>query len=226
MSQDKQAQKPQVIPLPNGPYYYFTEFDLKPVKGITNSEGEELSNIPGVALCRCGGSESKPFCDGTHGKIHFNERRETDGHMDKRESFVGKEITIHKNRGICAHIGFCSSGLPSVFAPGKGRGIDPDAAPVDEIIDVINQCPSGSLSYSIDSVEYGDQDRDSMITVSSDGPYFLVGGIQVVGHEPHADQVSNEHCTLCRCGSSKNKPFCDGTHKEIGFRDDKNEYHQ
>ena len=93
---------------------------------------------------------------------------------------------------------------------------------MDEIIEVINKCPSGSLSYSIDGVEYRDQDRDPMITVSSDGPYYLVGGIEVVGHEPHGDEVSNEHCTLCRCGSSKNKPFCDGTHKDIGFKDEKN----
>ncbi len=64
------------------------------------------------------------------------------------------KITIHKNRGICAHVGYCTSGLPAVFAPGEGKGIDPDAASVDEIIEVINKCPSGSLSYSIDGVEY------------------------------------------------------------------------
>ena len=222
MSQSEKSQKPQIIPLPNGPYYYFTKFETKPVDGIINSKNETLYNIPGVALCRCGGSENKPFCDGTHGKIHFNERKETDGHLDKRENYVGEKITIHKNRGICAHVGYCTSGLPTVFAPGEGKGIDPDAASVDEIIEVINKCPSGSLSYSIDNVEYRDQDRDPMITVSSDGPYYLIGEIEVVGHEIHGDEVSIEHCTLCRCGSSKNKPFCDGTHRDIGFKDEKN----
>ena len=222
MSQSEKPQEPQIIPLQNGPYYYFTKFETKPVDGITNSKHETLYNISGVALCRCGGSENKPFCDGTHGNSHFNERKETDGHLDKRENYVGKKITIFKNRGICAHVGYCTSGLPAVFAPGEGKGIDPDAASVDEIIEVINKCPSGSLSYSIDGVEYRDQDRDPMITVSSDGPYYLVGGIEVVGHEPHGYEVSNEHCTLCRCGSSKNKPFCDGTHKDIGFKDEKN----
>lgn len=220
MSQSDKPQKPQIIPLPNGPYYYFFAFDTKPVEGITNSKNETLYNTPGVALCRCGGSEYKPFCDGTHGKIHFNERKETDGHLDKRENYVGEKITIHKNRGICAHLGYCSSGLPAVFASEKG--IDPDAASVEEIIEVVNKCPSGSLSYSIDGVEYRDQDREPMIIVSSDGPYYLVGGIEVVGHEPPGDEVSTEHCTLCRCGSSKNKPFCDGTHEDIGFKDEKN----
>ncbi|MEE8553538.1 MAG: (4Fe-4S)-binding protein, partial [Desulfobacterales bacterium] len=89
------------------------------------------------------------------------------------------KITIHKNRGICVHVGYCTSGLPAVFAPGEGKGIDPNAASVDEIIEVINKCPSGSLSYSIDGVEYRDQDKDPMITVSSDRPYYLVGGIEV-----------------------------------------------
>ena len=214
--------KPQLIPLPNGPYYYFTHFEPKRVEGITNSKDEALYNISGIALCRCGGSSNKPFCDGTHGSLHFNERKETEGHLDKRENYVGEKITIHKNRGICAHVGYCAKGLPAVFAPGKGKGIDPDAATPEEIIEVINTCPSGSLSYSVDGIEYRDQDREPMVTVSKDGPYFLVGGIEVVGHTPHGAEVSDEHCTLCRCGSSKNKPFCDGTHRDIGFEDEKN----
>ena len=91
MIQSEKPQEPQIIPLQNGPYYYFTKFETKSVDGITNSKHETLYNIPGVALCRCGGSENKPFCDGTHGKIHFNERKETDGHLDKRENYVGKK---------------------------------------------------------------------------------------------------------------------------------------
>lgn len=222
MSQSEKPQKPKIIPMPNGPYYYLTKFETKPVDGIVNSSNEKLSNTPGAALCRCGASENKPFCDGSHSKIHFSDRKETDGHLDKRESYVGKKITIHKNRAVCAHVSYCSLGLPAVFAPGKGKGIDPDAASVDEIIEVINKCPSGSLSYSIDDVEFRDQDRDPKITVSRDGPLCLEGGIEVVGHEPPGDEVSLEHCTLCRCGSSKNKPFCDGAHKDIGFKDEKN----
>ena len=222
MDESKKSQKPQIIPLPNGPYYYFTRFEPKRIDGITNSRGEGLSNIPGVALCRCGGSENKPFCDGTHGKRHFNDRKETDGHLDKRVDYVGEKITIHDNRGICSHVGFCTDSLPSVFKLGEEPWIDPNAADVEEIIETIKKCPSGALSYSIDEIEYRDQDREPMITVSENGPYFIAGDIEVVGHEPRAEEVSTEHCTLCRCGSSKNKPFCDGTHWHIGFKDEKN----
>jgi len=90
---------------------------------------------------------------------------------------------------------------------------------VEEIIRTVEKCPSGALSYSLDGVEHRDPDRDPLITVLKDDPYCVTGGIEVVGHESRAEAVSNEHCTLCRCGSSKNKPFCDGTHWEIGFTD-------
>jgi len=201
----------QIIPLPNGPYYYFTDFEPKLIDGIVNSRGEELRNLKG-----------EPFCVGAHGEIGFSDRKETDGHLDKRVNYVGKEITIHDNRGICSHVGFCTESLPSVFKLGEEPWIDPNGASEDEIITTIEKCPSGALSYSLEGVEHRDQEREPLVTVSNDGPYFVTGGIQIVGHENRAEEVSNEHCTLCRCGSSKNKPFCDGTHWDIGFKDDKN----
>ena len=62
-----------------------------------------------MALCRCGGSSNKPFCDSTHVGIGFSDAKEGDRVPDKRETFDGKEITVHDNRGVCAHAGFCSS---------------------------------------------------------------------------------------------------------------------
>ena len=215
------SQKPQIIPLPNGPYYYFTDFEPKVIEGLVNSRGEELRNLKGAALCRCGASDNKPFCVGVHSTIGFSDRKETDGHLDKRVNYVGKEITIHDNRGICSHVGFCTDSLPSVFRLGEEPWIDPDGASKDEIITTIKKCPSGALSYSLEGIEYRDQEREPLVTVSKDGPYFVTGGIQIIGHENRAEEVSNEHCTLCRCGSSKNKPFCDGSHWHIGFKDDK-----
>ena len=221
MNQSKKPQKPMMIPSPNGPYIYITDFEPKPVDSLINPTGEKLSKTPSSALCRCGGSQNQPFCDGTHGKIHFCDRKETDGHLDIRKSFEGEKITIHKNPGICAHIGICGRGLPDVFKPKNDKGIDPDAASVDEITDIIKNCPSGSLSYTIDGVEYQPPDRDPLITVLDDGPYHLVGEINLLGHDHYGEGVPTEQCTLCRCGSSKNKPFCDGAHKDIGFKDDK-----
>jgi CDGSH-type Zn-finger protein len=223
MSQGKKETfKPQIIPLPNGPYYYVTDDTLEEVNGIVNSRGEKCSSLKGTALCRCGGSNNKPFCDGTHGRIGFSDRKETDGSTDKRDSYVGRKVTVHDNRSICAHAGFCSDNLPSVFGVKRKPWIDPDGASKEEIIAIINKCPSGALSYSVDGVEYRDQERESMVKVSKDGPYFVSGGIEIVGHEKRAEEVSEEHCTLCRCGGSKNKPFCDGSHWKIGFKDDKN----
>lgn len=222
MTDNKKEQKPQVIPLPNGPYYYFTDFTFKEADGLVNSKGETCKSPKGTALCRCGASDNKPFCVGAHGAIGFTDRKETDGHLDKRIDYVGKEVTIHDNRGICSHVGYCTDNLPSVFRLSKEPWIDPDGASKEEIIATIEKCPSGALSYSVGVVEHRDQDRPSLVTVSKNGPYLVTGGIEIVGHAKRAEQVSEEHCTLCRCGSSKNKPFCDGTHWSIGFKDEKN----
>ena len=99
--------------------------------------------------------------------------------------------------------------------------IDPDGATAEDIINTINICPSGALSYTIDNVERSDHVRGPMITVTKDGPYAVTGGIELVD-QPLGEGASTEHYTLCRCGGSKNKPFCDGTHWHIGFKDEKN----
>jgi CDGSH-type Zn-finger protein len=214
----KDSRKPQIIPSPNGPLFYLTDFEPRVVEGLVDSLGGRLMTIGGSGLCRCGASDNKPFCVGRHSVIGFSDRKETDGHLDKRIDYVGREITIHDNRGICSHAGFCTEGLPSVFRLGEEPWIDPDGASGEEIIETVGKCPSGALSYSVEGVEHRDRDREPLVTVSKDGPYYVVGGIQVVGHEERAEEVSEEHCTLCRCGSSKNKPFCDGTHWTIGFK--------
>jgi CDGSH-type Zn-finger protein len=223
MSQENNKDpKAQIIPLPNGPYYYFTDFTPKKIDGLINSRGEELSNLKGAALCRCGASNNKPFCVGAHSQIGFSDRKETDGNLDKRENYVGNEVTIHDNRGTCSHVGYCTDSLPSVFKLGQEPWIDPNGASKKEIIETIKKCPSGALSYSVNGEEHRDQDREPLVNVSKDGPYLITGSIEIVGHANRAEKVSEEHCTLCRCGSSKNKPFCDGTHWQIGFKDDKN----
>ncbi len=222
MSDQDQKPKPVIVPSKNGPFLYITDFTPQKIQGLSNSKGESCSHATYAALCRCGGSVEKPFCDGTHATIGFADRKETDGHLDRRMNYEAVKITIHDNRGICSHAGFCSDGLPAVFKLGEEPWIDPEGASVEEIIETINKCPSGALSYSIEGVEHRDQGRDPAVVVSKDGPYFVTGGISVMGFEPRAEAVSTEHCTLCRCGSSKNKPFCDGEHWNIGFVDDSN----
>ncbi|MEE8054712.1 MAG: CDGSH iron-sulfur domain-containing protein [Gammaproteobacteria bacterium] len=215
-----EKEKPKIACLPNGPYYLLNDMTPKAIPNIQTSKGGPCSTITGVALCRCGGSNNKPFCDGTHGKNGFTDEKLADGSLDKRANYVGKRITIHDNRGICAHAGYCTDNLASVFKLKEEPWIDPDGAAVKEIIETIKRCPSGALSYTVDNVEHRDQDREPMVTVTKDGPYAITGGIELL-EQPLGEGASIEHYTLCRCGGSKNKPFCDGTHWSIKFQDDK-----
>jgi len=197
--------------LPNGPYL-LENAQLQRASGATWPTGK------GVALCRCGGSQSKPFCDGTHGRNGFRDDNQADPAKDKREAYVGKGITIFDNRALCAHAAHCTEDLAPVFRYGKEPWIDPDGASVQEIIAVIRKCPSGALSYAIDGVEGTLPKREQMVTVTDNGPYAVTGGIELM-NTPFGEGASKERYTLCRCGASKNKPFCDGSHWAAGFKD-------
>ncbi len=212
-------EKPKIACLPNGPYYLLNDLTPKVVPNLQNSKGEPCSTVTGVALCRCGGSANKPFCDGTHGRIGFTDEKLSDGSMDKRRSFAGTGITIHDNRGVCSHAGHCTDNLRSVFKLNEEPWIDPDGAAVEEIIATIRQCPSGALSYTVDGVEHRNQTAEALVTVTKNGPYAVTGDIELI-QQTHGEGASTEHYTLCRCGASKNKPFCDGSHWEIGFKDE------
>jgi CDGSH-type Zn-finger protein len=233
--EDLSREKPKIVPLPNGPYYFINEMEPKVVENLQNSKGEALSVTRGVSLCRCGASNNKPFCDGTHSKIGFsseNKEEEDDTNdnshhqiiKDKRKNYVGKGITIHDNRKICSHAAECVNNLPSVFKLNARPWINPDAAETkEEIVNTIKKCPSGALSYSIDGIEYRDHNETKpIITVSKGGPYHITGGIDLMGEDIQwAEGASKEHYVLCRCGASNNKPFCDGMHRVINFNDDK-----
>ena len=212
------AATPKIACLPNGPYYLLNDPAPAPVPNLRRASGDACATARGVALCRCGGSKNKPFCDGTHSTIGFSDRRISDGSKDRRESYAGKGITIFDNRGICAHAGYCTDGLKAVFRMREEPWIDPGGAAVREIVETIRKCPSGALSYAIDGVEAAPPERAPMVTVTDHGPYAVTGGIELLGVK-FGDGASTEHYTLCRCGASKNKPFCDGSHWEIDFRD-------
>jgi CDGSH-type Zn-finger protein len=202
---------PKITPVRNGP------LKVTGLPKLTVPKGLPVGPRSIMLLCRCGASKNKPFCDGTHSAIDFDSRKLTDGSLDFRESYSCDKITIHDNRGICAHAGFCTDGLPEVWKQGPEGWIHPDAASPEEIIAVIERCPSGALSYSIDGVEHRDLEREPEIVVVPDGPYWVRGGIELVG-EQFGEGASREHYALCRCGASDNKPFCDGAHRDIGFK--------
>jgi CDGSH-type Zn-finger protein/uncharacterized Fe-S cluster protein YjdI len=204
--------------LPNGPYYLLADLQPAPVANLRREDGSACQTVRGVALCRCGGSANKPFCDGTHARNGFSDRNTADPGKNQRVGFSGKDITIFDNRSICAHAGFCTDRLKSVFRMNAEPWIEPDAAAVEEVIATIEKCPSGALSYARHGVEAQPPQREPMVTVTNDGPYAVTGGIELVSVR-FGEGASKEHYTLCRCGGSKNKPFCDGTHWHIGFKD-------
>ena len=193
----------------NGPYI------VKGLKSLRGKDGD-MPSKPTMALCRCGGSSNKPFCDGTHANNGFSGENIADPSQDKRTDYRGAALTIEDNRSICAHAGICTDRLPSVFRLRKEPWIHPDAASPEEIIALVKACPSGALSVSMDTSGAKPAPSEPSIAVAPGGPYVVSGGVDISG-VTRAKGATNGKYTLCRCGASKNKPFCDGTHWNVKF---------
>src|SRR5262249_18826032 len=195
----------------NGPYLFTGGASM------SNFLGEPTTASPVAALCRCGRSTSKQWCDGTHATIGFDDKKHADRVADRPDSYAARQFTILDNRGICAHSGRCTDALPTVFRAGAEPFVAPAGGRADDILRAIQACPSGALGAAIAerrAAEMVDRIRPPAIEVSKDGPYFVTGGVDLrddAGNEPvRAAGASREHCALCRCGQSKNKPFCSG----------------
>lgn len=212
--------QPQIVVTLNGPYI------VNNIAQFRNGLGESLALLPEMTLCRCGQSSNKPYCDGSHSRVGFLGAKNPSRVPDKRDAYQGQQAGVLDNRGICAHSGFCTDRLASVFHAGAEPFVTPSGARLDEIVQTVRACPSGALSYSIDGVEsraHVDQHRPPSIEVSKDGPYRVTGEVRLIdelGNEvPRAQGSSSEHFSLCRCGHSQNKPFCSGMHWYVKFAD-------
>ena len=222
-NQGSVTHRPRIMPITDGPLYLIKSQVPEQVENLQNSRKEPISKIVSVALCRCGGSKDKPFCDGTHRSLGLSsEYKNTPQTVDRRKDYVGEGITVHDNRRICSHSAECLRNLESVFRLGEKPWINPDGASIESVFETVKKCPSGALSYSVDGIEHRDQkDRTPVVIVTKDGPYHIEGGIELLGVNNWAEGASKEHYTLCRCGASSNKPFCDGSHFQIRFKDGK-----
>jgi CDGSH-type Zn-finger protein/truncated hemoglobin YjbI len=208
--------------IPNGPYLVTNLVNLSSWLGVP------MPVRPLLALCRCGRSVAKPLCDGTHARIGFSSEPSRDRLADQVDTYVGQQVTILDNRGTCQHSGLCSERLATVFRAGQEPFIAPSGGRMDEIIRAVRDCPSGALNFAIDAREAREQvdldnHREPRIEMSKDGPYRVTGRIPLVdavGREHARNQgASHEHYALCRCGQSRNKPFCNGMHCYVGFHD-------
>ncbi len=147
--------------------------------------------------------------------------------MDKAsltKKYSNGEVTIVWKPGQCIHSAICwkhPDGLIRVFNPSERPWIKPDGASTKEIIEQVNKCPSGALSYYMndEKIEIKEESIEVSATtleLISNGP-IKVSGLFCIVNNNGEEKVKNIDTYLCRCGGSKNKPFCDGTHHKINF---------
>jgi CDGSH-type Zn-finger protein len=199
----------EITPTPNGPLH------AQAIVALKNNRGNVIDTADSIFLCRCGASQRKPYCDGSHATAQFSDRRMHAAGAPRE--FAGREITIVDDPSLCAHAGECVDGAPATFfvkAP-DGRASLPHASPVEQVIATIRRCPSGALLYGQHGKLVDSYATETSVRVEQDGPLH-VHRVQLNGP---AQPATHDHYNLCRCGASKNKPFCDGMHAKVGFRD-------
>lgn len=190
---------------------------VKGVDRIVGSDGVEIEAKPVMALCRCGGSSTKPFCDGTHNENGFDSHSGEPSGRDRVIVYEGKDATVHYNPRICSHAAECGRLASHVFNPGQKPWVQPDNGSVADIEAVVRSCPSGALRMTRDGAPvhlYADR---AEITIEKNGPYWVLGVGAPVG--PLAEAMDTRKYVLCRCGKSGNKPYCDGTHHDEGWKE-------
>jgi CDGSH-type Zn-finger protein len=208
---------------PNGPYLVEGAVPLYRRRTVESEHGEPLAwetterveTRDRYALCRCGQSDRKPFCDGTHARVGFvGDDRAAGTYEDGSNVLGGTGITVRDDRSICVHAGFCGTRVANVWGQVPETGESTIRA---QVISMIEKCPSGALTFRFDGDDVEPLYAEA-VAVTDDGPLWVTGGIPVAGADGTALEVRNR-VTLCRCGASGNKPLCDGSHKAAGFQD-------
>ncbi|MDX1404513.1 MAG: CDGSH iron-sulfur domain-containing protein [Woeseiaceae bacterium] len=136
----------------------------------------------------------------------------------KEFSYPGEKATVSWNGKLCIHVGECGRADGELFVTGRKPWCQPDLATDDEIVDVVQRCPSGALSYEFaDGSKSERADKENTIQVVYNGPLFVRGDLQI--DAAPAVPGLKFRAALCRCGQSKNKPYCDNSHLDAAFRD-------
>jgi uncharacterized Fe-S cluster protein YjdI len=135
------------------------------------------------------------------------------------KEYSNEDITVAWDQDKCIHARECVKSLPQVFTPEKMPWVNIKGANSEEIMSAIDRCPSGALSYKRVGSTADAQKPFAEIRAMKNGPLLVEG--RCILKDPNG-KVAASHgpFALCRCGSSKNKPFCDGTHIKIGFNDE------
>jgi len=134
-----------------------------------------------------------------------------------RKVYHGEDIEVSFDLDICIHIAECLRGQRDVFQLNRRPWILPDATSADEVADVVQRCPSGALLYQrLDGGPQEGPEGATTITAIRDGPLLVSGKVEVRREDGTVENLPR--ATLCRCGESKHKPFCDNQHLAIGFK--------
>ncbi|MGY4310933.1 CDGSH iron-sulfur domain-containing protein [Bradyrhizobium sp. JR3.5] len=226
-----EKSKARVTVSENGPYMVTGDIPLAKQTIMTNAEdgseawqeGPAVAHRETYALCRCGASQTKPFCDGSHLKIGFvgTETASRDAYLDQAKLLNGPILQLTDAESLCAFGRFCdpNGNVWSQVSQTADRGVR------TMFVRQVNECPSGRLvAWDKSSGKPVEQALPVSIGLIEDpeqqcsGPLWLRDGIPVVAADRFEYEVRNR-VTLCRCGESNNKPFCDGTHAAIKFSD-------
>jgi uncharacterized Fe-S cluster protein YjdI len=132
-------------------------------------------------------------------------------------TYSGDAIEVHWEPRLCIHAQNCVRKLPRVFRAAERPWIVVDGAGADAVAAAVERCPTGALHYRrLDGGPEEEPPVETVVDARPDGPLFLRGRLQIVGEDGEVIR-EDTRVALCRCGGSANKPFCDGTHRRIGF---------
>lgn len=133
-----------------------------------------------------------------------------------RKSYRGRDIEVTFDLDLCTHVAECLRGEPSVFRLQRRPWVKPDAGNADEIAGVVERCPSGALQYRRLDGKPSERARTPVtVTPIRDGPLLIRGPIEVTRDDGTVEMLPR--ASLCRCGQSEHKPFCDNRHLSTGF---------
>ena len=217
--------------LRNGPYVVSGGIPLSVQSIGVNSEGEAVKWIAGerfpmqerYSLCRCGKSKKKPFCDGTHAKSGFDgtETADRSPYLELTKRYEGAEMALTDAKCLCSLARFCDphGGVWNLVKMSD----DPEIREV--FLREVWNCPSGRLvAWEKKTGKAVEPHLEPSIVLIEEphkacsGPIWVRGGILIIGADGTPYEVRNR-VTLCRCGASENKPFCDGRHLSGGFKE-------
>ena len=227
MSQPKD-RAPEIRVEEDGPYVVHGPLPISRTRKVKTEYGEPIDYTPfepiGAAttyrLCRCGRSETKPFCDDSHldePRVDVREAADHGPRAERADVFQNTEAgaVISDDLSLCSKAGYCKDRFTGVWQM-LGSA---DPAVRERMQRMVELCPSGRLAWAA-SAEAPEHEPayEPEIAVFRNGPLFVRGGVPVVGADGRPYEVRNRQ-VLCRCGHSQNKPFCDGSHSIVGFRD-------